>query len=73
LVIDPDAVLPLAVPLQVLQPIPRRHTQVLERHRSMEQQELPSRRALEAPEARDVLVVKEPLGGTPVERSDHLR
>ena len=34
LVVDPDAVLPFAVPFQFLQPIPRRHAQILERHRS---------------------------------------
>jgi hypothetical protein len=61
LVVDPDAVLTLAVPFQFLQPIPRRHAQVLERHRSMEQQQLSSRHSLEAPEAWHVLVVKEPL------------
>jgi len=35
LVVDPDAVLPFAIPLQLFQPIPGRHSEVLERTRAV--------------------------------------
>jgi hypothetical protein len=43
LVVDPDAMLPFAAPLQLFQAIARRHAKILERDRAMKDQELPPR------------------------------
>ena len=40
LIIDPDAVLVLALAVQQLQPVSRRHPQIIQRHRGMQQEEL---------------------------------
>jgi hypothetical protein len=40
LVIDPDAVLPLSIPFEPLQPICRRNTQILESHGPMQHPKL---------------------------------
>jgi hypothetical protein len=40
LIIDPDAVLALALALQRLQPVSGRHAQIIQRHRGMQQKEL---------------------------------
>jgi hypothetical protein len=40
LVVDPDAPLPFAIPLQLFQPVLRRYAQKLQRRRSVEQLQL---------------------------------
>jgi hypothetical protein len=40
LIIDPDAVLALALAVQRLQPVSGRHPQIIQRHRGMQQEEL---------------------------------
>jgi hypothetical protein len=52
LIIDPDTVLAFALSVQRLQPVSGRHAQIIQRHRSMQQEEL-----LEGPDSQ--------IGGNP--------
>jgi hypothetical protein len=70
LVVDPDAVLSLAISLQLFQPISRWDSQVLERDRAVQQQQLSPRHSLEGPKARHVPIVKELFGVRRAERAN---
>jgi hypothetical protein len=70
LVVDSDAVLPLSLPSQRLQTVPRWNPQILKRNRPMQQQ-LSSGYTLERAKTRDVSILEEVSRVTRTERPDH--
>ena len=71
LVVDADAVLALAIPFKLLQPVTRQGGQRAEIGRGIEHSELALGGALDGFETPDGLAVKKPLGFGAAERPDH--
>jgi hypothetical protein len=73
LIIDADAVLALAVALQGLQPVPWRHTQIIEASGALQIQQFATRNTFKRPKPRYIAVVEQRLGVPTAERTDHVR
>src|ERR1700754_2951626 len=72
LVVDPDAVLTLAVTPENLQPVAGWRPEIVEVHRGVEVAQLPERRSEYSGVVRpDTLALPEPLGVPVPERPDH--
>jgi hypothetical protein len=71
LVVDPNAVLSLAVPVQLLQPIAGKDAENSKIIRCVEHVELPKRRAFDGAKLPAGLPMKEPLGLIAPEGFDH--
>jgi hypothetical protein len=69
--VDADAVLPLAIPFEGLQPIPWRDPQVLQHPGPVQVEQFPAGLALEGAKPRDRQVVKQGLGLPVLEGPDH--
>jgi len=72
LVVDSDAALPLTVPLQALQAIPRQSRDRLKIRRGIEQVQFAQRRALDGPEATRGFPLEETRRIRAAEGPDHL-
>ncbi|MDR6873735.1 hypothetical protein J2Y55_004764 [Bosea sp. BE125] len=71
LIVDADRVLPCPIATQRLQPVSRRHAQVIKSGSDMQQQQSTPDRALDRGETPDRPVVKQELGFLVSKRSDH--
>src|SRR5581483_7376554 len=72
LLVDPDAVLPLAVAFERLEPISRRRHQVAKCLSTVKIEQLAARRPLNRPEAGDWAIIEQCLGIGRPEGLDHL-
>jgi hypothetical protein len=71
LIVDPNAMLPLAFAAQRLKTIPRRRCQVRQSNRPVQQEQFSSRHSLDGTKAADILVSKQSLGLLATKTPDH--
>ena len=71
LIVDSNAVLALAIALQRLEPVTRRHEQILNGPGMVEIQQFSPRRSLDRPKPRDQLIVKKRLRIARLKGLDH--
>ena len=71
LLVDPDTMLTLPISFQRLQPVSRRHPQIVQAARLIEIQQFSPGRPLEQPKTRDVNVLKQRPGVPTAEAPNH--
>jgi hypothetical protein len=71
LVVDPYRVLPVAIPRQLVQPVSRRHLQIVQFSRGVNHVQFPPRHILNGSPLPDALIVKQPFGIPALKRLNH--
>jgi hypothetical protein len=71
LIVDPYRVLPIAIPRQLMQPVPGRHFQIVKLARGMKHIQFPSRDVLDGSPLSNALIVDQPFGVCALKRLNH--